>query len=193
MALTPQRRSLVLGVLDDPTPVRPGERNDDPDLHAATAANARCNRSAPISISASVTATDSRAQPAPLEPNPSPGATATSMLDEQLFRTQPFGEAHPHVERSFGDGSIGKRSTEHVASSFVRFDPLDDRVLRPFECGDRRVLEWCEDADAGVVVEHVDALDDLCVSDDEPDAPTGHAVRLRHRPHLDADVFRAGG
>ena len=29
-----QRIRLVLGVLDDPAPVRPGERDDDADLHA---------------------------------------------------------------------------------------------------------------------------------------------------------------
>ena len=71
-------------------------------------------------------------------------------------------------------------------------DPLGDRVLRAFERGDRRCLQRREDADAGVIVEQVDPLDDLGVADDEADAPAGHAVRLRHRPHLDADVLRAG-
>src|SRR5689334_4330455 len=72
-----KRSRLMLGVLDDAAPVRPGEGDDDADLHAGVAANARRSRSAPSSIVSSPTASDSRAHPAPLGPKPSPGATAT--------------------------------------------------------------------------------------------------------------------
>ena len=82
---------LVLGMFDDPAPVRPGERDDDADLHAATAANARRSRSAPSSTSSSVTATESRAQPAPLGPKPSPGATATRCSTSNCSAVSPSG------------------------------------------------------------------------------------------------------
>jgi hypothetical protein len=43
-----------------------------------------------------------------------------------------------------------------------------------------------------VVVQQVDALDDLRVPEHEAEPPAGHPVRLRHREHLDADLLRAG-
>ena len=60
----PQRRRLVLGVLDDAAPVRPRERDDDADLHARRpAANARApSRSAPSSI---VSSLDGEREPRP--------------------------------------------------------------------------------------------------------------------------------
>src|SRR3954452_12629489 len=72
-----ERGRLVLGVLDHAAPVRPRERHDDPDLHAATAESARDSRAAPSSITSSATASETRTQPAPLGPKPCPGATAT--------------------------------------------------------------------------------------------------------------------
>ena len=91
VAAAPQRCALVLGVLDHPSPVRPGERHDDADLHAATAANARASRSAAISTLSSLTASESRTQPAPLGPKPSPGATATRSSVSRRSGVSPSG------------------------------------------------------------------------------------------------------
>lgn len=72
----PEGRRLILRVLDHPTPVGPRERDDDPDLHPASA-KAPASRSMPSSRVSSGTARESRAHPAPLGPKPSPGASAT--------------------------------------------------------------------------------------------------------------------
>jgi hypothetical protein len=81
---------------------------------------------------------------------------------------------------------------EHaVAPSLVRRGALRHALLRPRQRRERRLLHRTEDADAAVVVEQVDALDDLGVADDEADAPARHPVALRHREHLDAELLRA--
>ena len=187
----PERGRLVLRVLDDTAPVRPRERDDDADLHAWAPARQRASRSAASSIAASVTASESRTQPAPLGPKPSPGATATRSSSSSRSAVKPFGQPQPDVERALADDRYRKRSGESVPARLIRRDALGDRVLRPFERRDSRRLQRREDPDAAVVVEQVDALDHLRVADDEADPPAGHAVGLRHRPHLDADVLRA--
>ena len=115
-----------------------------------------------------------------------------AVLGEQRFGRQPVGQLEPDVERSLADGRFRERGRDRVAPALVRVDALGDRVLRARERGDRRRLQRREDADAAVIVEQVDPLDDLGVADDEADAPARHPVGLRHRPHLDADVLRAG-
>ena len=86
-----ERARLVLGVLDDPAPVRPGEGDDDADLHAWAASSAGASRSIPASSVSSVTASERRAQPAPLGPKPSPGATATRCSTSSRSGVRPSG------------------------------------------------------------------------------------------------------
>src|SRR5581483_9046359 len=111
---TSKRGRLVLRVLDDATPVGPRERNDDADLHAGAAANARRSRSAPRSIVSSPTASESRAQPAPLGPKPSPGATATRSSASSRSAVTPSG-SRIHTKKvpsqTGGSGSVAARTS----------------------------------------------------------------------------------
>ena len=184
----------------------PGARHARPPRPSTTTRTARRSRSscrrprrtprraarAPSSSTSSVTASESRAQPAPLGPNPSPGATATRCSSSSRSAVSPRGSGSQTKNvpsHTTGDGSaLGEQRRAGARTSATR---SADRLLRPLERGDRGALQRLEDPDALVVVQEVDALDDLRVADDEADAPAGHPVRLRHRPHLDADVLRA--
>ena len=75
-----QRGRLVLGVLDDPAPVRPRERDDDPDLHARAPAKMGASRSIPASSVSSVTESERRAQPAPDGPEALAGRDGDPVL-----------------------------------------------------------------------------------------------------------------
>src|SRR5581483_12092752 len=85
--------------------------------------------------------------------------------------------------RERGDGA--------VTPPLVGRAPLLDRVLRPGERCDAGFLHRHEDTRELVVLQILDARDDLCVPDREAEAPTRHAVRLRHREELEADLARA--
>ena len=192
VAAAAQRGGLVLGVLDHPSPVRPREGNDDPDLHAA---HRRERAVQPLGAELDRLVGDGER-----EPRPAGAARAEALarrdrdavLEQQRLGGEPLGQPEPDEERALAHDRLRQRRGDHVAPALVRVDALLDGVLRPFERGDRRGLERREDPDAVVVVQQVDALDDLRVADDETDAPARHAVGLRHRPHLDADVLRAG-
>ena len=157
----------------------------------STPANASARRSAPSSSTSSGTASEMRAQPAPLGPKPSPGATATRCSSSRRSAVSPSGRRSQTKNVPSQTIGAGERAASRSRRRSYVATRLGDRFLRPFERGDRRPLQRLEDPDALVVVQEVDALDDLGVPDDEADAPAGHAVRLRHRPHLDADVLRA--
>src|SRR5438132_104945 len=79
----------------------------------------------------------------------------------------------PEVERALG-GDVGENLAHTVAPPPVGLDALGDRVLRPRQRGDPRVLDRREDPDARVVGEQVESGHDLRVADDEPEPPAGH-------------------
>src|SRR5579862_1399906 len=123
VASAAQRGRLVLGVLDDSAPVRPGEGDDDPDLHARTTSNAAASRSAPSATVSSVTASDSRAQPPPLGPKPSPGATATRCSASSPAAVTPSG-SRIHTKnvpsQTGGPGSAAERTSRRRSYAATR-------------------------------------------------------------------------
>ena len=196
VAAAPESSCLMLGVLDDSAPVRPRERYDDADLHlrgSSDAGSKRVPQALDAELDRLVADREREARPAgAARAEALAGSNGEPMLLEQPFGREPFGQPEPDEERALADRRLRKHGGNRVAAALVAGDALGDRVLRPFERGDRGALQRLEDADAIVIVQQVDALDDLGVPDDEPDAPARHAVGLRHRPHLDPDVLGAG-
>src|SRR5207248_4829574 len=110
---------------------------------------------------------------------------------EELLGGQAVRELEPDVEGPLaGDRAEGFGYA--VSSALVGVSPLGHGVLRPGERRDASLLNRPEDPDAAVIVEQVDPFDDLRVAYDEANAPTGHAVGLGHREHLDANVLSPG-
>ena len=141
VAAPPERIGLMLAVFDDTAPVRPRERDDDPDLHAATAANAACSRSAPAAIVSSLTASEMRAQPAPLGPNPSPGATATRCSVSSVSAVIPSGSRSQTKNVPSQTGGSGR--TAAIASRRRAYASTRSRPSPPaLERGDGCCLEW---------------------------------------------------
>ncbi len=85
-----------------------------------------------------MTASDSRAQPAPRGPKPSPGRNRDAVL-EQPLRREAVGQLPPEVERALGR-DVGENLAHALAAAAVRLDALGDRVLRPGQRRDPRLL-----------------------------------------------------
>ena len=131
-----------------------------------------------------------RAWPAPREPNPSPGASATRASSRIRSTVTPSGSRQPDEERPFRPRARDRRD-DAVAPCFVERTPLLDALLRARQRRHGRLLQRDEDAGAHVVVQQLQPPHDLRVADDEAEPPSGHAVGLRHREQLDADLLRA--
>ena len=145
------------------------------------------SRSAPRSSVSSATASESRAQPAPLGPKPSPGATATRCSSEQALGGQPLGQPQPDVERALADRRLGQRGDEQVAPALV----VARRAPRPSPAGpsSAAIAASCSGAKMPTREWSFSRLMRSTISalpTTKPIRQPGHAVRLRHRPQLDA-------
>src|SRR3982751_139390 len=86
-----------------------------------------------------------------------------------------------------------KAAERLVASPLIDRASFLDALLRPRQRRNGGALHRHEDPGELVVLEVLDARDELGVPDREADAPPGHAVRLREREELEADLARALG
>jgi hypothetical protein len=138
-----------------------------------------------------VTASESRAHPTPRAPKPSPGASATPALLEHARRGHVLWQPEPDEERSLRLRlEPGERGERAVAAGLVPRPPLLDGLLRARERGDACLLHGSEDPGEDVVLEQLDAADELRTADCEAQPPAGHPVALGHAEQLDADMAR---
>src|SRR5204863_280497 len=90
---------------------------------------------------------------------------------QQVERLDDVRQLEPDVERPLAGAREGQSVQDAVAPAPIRLGAFRDRLLRPRQRCDPRLLDRPEDADARVVGEQVDPLDDLRVPDDESEPP----------------------
>ena len=120
------------------------------------------------------------------------GRDRDAMLLEQVIAGDAVGQAEPDEERALAPRvDSGERGQRAVAPALVDRATFLDRVLRPGQRCDPRLLHRPEDAGEDVILQHLDARDELCVADREAEPPPRHAVASSTSEQLDADVARA--
>ena len=195
----PSRVEWMQTNIHAPSPRRAGRRRARRPTAAAgprtrlrlySAANARRSRASPSSSASSCVASERRAKPRPLLAESLTGRDGDAVLVQQPLEREPVREREPDEERALA-ARARDRGEHAVAPPLVERAPLLDRLLRPRQRRDRGPLQRHEDPRAGVLLDEVQPCDDLGVADDEAEPPAGHAVALREREHLDADLARA--
>ena len=114
------------------------------------------------------------------------------MVLQQVLARHAVREAEPDEERALAARvEPAERGDHPVAPPLVERAPLLDRLLRPGQRRDARLLHGHEHAGEDVVLEILDPRDELRVPDREAEPPARHPVRLRHGEQLEPDLARA--